>query len=357
MASTIDFSALTLNTEEARSSSEVVFKKTLLSPQLEQIHAVQTGVEMDRYIPILGSYGAIGKVDPGSCSVNSINQQIPVSQKTWTPKLISGRFSHCQADIPNLLKFWKKARIAAGTWEDVDNEMMAFIEDRIVDAIYQSMLRITSFANTSASPVGDGTGDELLTAGSDKALLNMLNGIWPQIIADQAGAAEGFRYALTKNNEASKTAQEALGEDYAINAMTELYNNIAPEAFDGNLVFQMTRRMYNNYLDTMKKASMSFTLEFAKNGTNELTFYGIPIIVRHDWDRNIRQFHDLGATYYLPNRILLTDIANIPIGTSDTESLTTLDSFYDRKDKTHYVDFAYKIDAKLLLDSQYAVAY
>ena len=114
MGSIIDFSSLTLNTEEARDVSEVVFEATFEGKILNQVHAIQTGIEMDRFIPFLGGYGLVGKADPGGCDVNAISATIPTSQKTWGPKLISGRLTHCQADIPDLLKFWKKAAKAAG---------------------------------------------------------------------------------------------------------------------------------------------------------------------------------------------------------------------------------------------------
>ena len=154
MASVIDLSSLTLNSEEARSLSETIQEKLYAKPELNQVHQVMTGVEQDKYIPILGKYGLIGKIDPGSCGVNDETGTIPVSEKQWTPKLISGRLTHCQANLPDLIKFWKKARIAANTWEEVDNEMLAFIFDRLTDALLESILRITEFGDTAAEVVG-----------------------------------------------------------------------------------------------------------------------------------------------------------------------------------------------------------
>ncbi|MFO7864019.1 MAG: hypothetical protein R6U85_08480 [Salinivirgaceae bacterium] len=358
MSSIVDFSALTLNTEEARTSAEMVFEKAYKNPLLEQSHAVQEGVEMDKFIPVLGRYPEMGKIDPGGCDVNSVTSQIPVSQLKWEPKLVSGRLTHCQSDVPSLLKAWKKSRIAAGTWEEVDNEMMAFIEDRLSDALYRSILRISSFGDTDASPVGDTTGNEELTAGTDKDLFSMLDGLWKQIFTDQAsGTPKATRVTISENSEATKSAQLSLADDAAMDAMEEMYNNIAPEAMDGSIVFQMTRSMYNNYLASLKKTSANFTLERIENGHSNVAFYGIPIVVRYDWDRNIKQFQDLGTTYHLPHRIILADINTIPLGTSDEGSLTNLDSFYDKTNKKHYIDFAYKIDVKALLLNEMAVAY
>src|SRR6056297_2796021 len=98
MASKIDFSTLNLNEEEARMTSELVFERTYKRPELTDVHMIQTGVEMDKYIPILGQFGLVGQVDPGSCSTNSETSQIPTSEKQWELKLVSYRMAHCQDD-------------------------------------------------------------------------------------------------------------------------------------------------------------------------------------------------------------------------------------------------------------------
>lgn len=356
MASVIDFSSLTLNSEEARSLSETVQEKLYAKPELNQVHNVMTGVEQDKYIPILGKYGLIGKIDPGSCGVNDETGTIPVSQKQWTPKLISGRLTHCQANLPDLLKFWKKARIAVNTWEEVDNEMLAFIFDRLTDALLESILRITEFGDTSAEVVGSGG---YLTAGTTKTYFNMLNGMWQQIFTDQALATPlSYRYTITENAGGDKATQLALADNKALLVFRDLYENADTRIFEsGTPVFQVTKSLLDNWQNFLEDKSLVFMLNRAEEGASRFTYRGIPIVERKFWDRMIRTYHDLSDTYYLPHRAILTDISNIPIGTSDEESLTSLDSFYDKTDKAHYIDFAYKIDQKNLEESQLAVAY
>ena len=94
-----------------------------------------------------------------------------------------------------------------------------------------------------------------------------------------------------------------------------------------------------------------------EEGTSRDTYRGIPIIVREDWDRNIRTYFDNGTTYLDPHRMILTDINNIPIGTLSEDDLKSLDMFYEKKDKTHYIDTAMTLDAKLLEEYMIAVAY
>lgn len=355
MAAKIDLSSLTLNNEEARETSQLVFEKTYARPEIAKVHNVMTGVDMDRYIPILGQFGLVGKVDPGSCSVNTETGQIPVSQKTWTPKKVSFRLAHCQDDINDKLKFWKKAMIAKNLWEDVDDEMMAFITDMAIEATTQSILRIADFGDTDAEVVASGG---YLTAGTTKTYFNMLDGLWKQIFTDQAGSALAHRYEITENGVGTKVDQLNLAADRALQAFRDMYNSIDPRAFEGsNLVFMVTRSLFNNWQDFLEDKSLFFMLTQAEKGATKWSYRGIPVIVRHDWERLIRSYHDLSTTYYLPHRAVLVDINNIPIGTSDEESMSTLDSFYDKTDKTWYMDVAYKLDVKLLLEYELACAY
>lgn len=356
MAALIDFSTLTLNTEEARSLAECIQEQLYAKPELARVHEVMTGVEADKFIPILGKYGLVGKAAPGSCANNDITAQIPTSQKQWAPKLISGKLAHCQEDLPNLLKFWKKSRIAANTWEEVDNEMMAFINDRVSDVVLESIFRHTEFGDTAADVVANGGH---LKAGTDKTYFNVINGMFKQIFTDQAlGAnAKSYYYTIQENAYATKGEQLNLASDRALQIFRSLYNNADSRLFEGNApVFQVTKSIFDNWQDYMEDKSAVFQLDRLEKGSTTWAYRGIPIVVRSDWDRTIRAYFDEGTTYYLPHRAILTDIANIPIGTSDSESLSELRSWYSQDDEKHYIKFAYKIDQKNLQEELMAVA-
>lgn len=352
----VNYDALTLNAEEARSTSECIFEQVYNKPEIANIHAIQTGVDIDRYIPIFGQLGMVGQADPGSCGVNVASNTIPTSQKKWEPKLVSFRLEHCEDFLPDLIKFWKKARQAAGRWEEVNNEEMAFITDKALDATVESIIRLADFGNKTISAFGDNTGDQTLTAGTDKKYFNVINGMWQQVFAD--AGVKSYRYTIDENAGATKNAQTTLAPDRALQVFRNLYNNIDPRAFNGqNLVYQISKSLFNNWQDMMEDKSMVFMLTRTEQGSSTWQYRGIPIIVRDDWDRIIRTNFDNGTTYALPNRAILADINNIPIGTSDTESMKSFRSFYDFKAKTHYIDVAYRIDQKNLLEYNIASAY
>ena len=231
----IDLSGLTLNPEEARLASQAVFEKTFMKQELQNIHGIQTGITMQTQIPFLGKFSPFLLDDPGACGVNTVNQDITTSQKYWTPALLSGRLPHCQGDLSDSLwKMWRaQAKANPDYWETVDNEQLAFLEDRVVDALYEDILLKTFFGDTAADvfPTGD------LTPGTTVGLFTPFDGIWKQILAGVT-ATTVYRHTIAENALATYALQLALGADTAINAMRDLYNNADARVFKSMPVFQ-----------------------------------------------------------------------------------------------------------------------
>ena len=356
MGAFVDFSGLTLNPEEARASADLIFEAFKNKPELAQAHQVMTGVRMDKFIPILGHRPLVGKIDAGSCSNNDITDGIPVSQKRWTPEMISARLINCQDDLPALIKFWRNKQKSIDYRSEIDNEYQAYVMDDTLNALTESALRLASFGDPNEDTFANNGN---LTNGTDKAYFTPIKGIWAQVITDQALPTPlTYRYTITENSGISKAAQLALAADTGLNVLRNLYNNIDSRAFKmQNLAYQMTRSLFNNWQDFMEDKSLVFMLDRTEQGSTKWMYRGIPIIVREDWDDTIRTYYDNGTTYYLPHRAWLTSINNIPIGTLDSSSLAELKSHFDLTTEKHYIKFAYNIDAKILLEYAFASAY
>src|SRR5574344_1531731 len=222
MASLIDTADLTLNEQEALNVSEAVFESVYTKPVIESAHQVMTGIQMKTQIPFFGLMGLVGKVSSG-CTPNASAEKVNLTEKYWDPALIDFRLTHCQGDIAQLYKMWKRSREAAKTWEEVDNAQMAFITDRGVDATTEAILRISSFGDKLADNVADGGA---LTAGVDPTFFTMINGIWQQIFA----SATIKRYTIDENALATEAAQLSLASDRALQVFRSLYNNIDSRA-------------------------------------------------------------------------------------------------------------------------------
>lgn len=350
-----NFTNLTLNAEEAYSDSELIKVNPYITPEVQTVHAVQTGVIMDKYIPILGQFEDIGLADPKSCGVNTLTDAFPVSQKKWEPKLFSARIPICIDDLPALFKAWREAMIASKRWENIDNPLKQFVLDRAQQAVTRAIVRIADFSDTDAAVVGSGGN---FTAGTTVGLFNVIDGMWKQIINDDALATPLiYRHTIDENTKATKAEQLALAETTAYNVFDALVVNLPAEAMGGTNVIQCTKSLWDNWVRYVENKAGAYRPELMQDGMTKETFRGFQLRVRPDWDRLIRKYHDLGTTYYLPHRAIITDLNNIPVGTSDTQSFSSLDAFYDKTDKKYYIDVAWREDMKLLQENSIAVAY
>lgn len=347
-------SGLTLNIEEATQDSDLIKVNPYLNPEVATVHGIQTGIQQDKYIPILGQLEDIGLVDPGTCGVNTYTGNFPVSEKTWTPKTISQRIPICADEIPAKLKFWRDEQKIIGRWDNISNPLKQYVLDLTGQAVSRAIIRIAEFGDTAAAVVGSGG---YLTAGTTPGLFTMLSGMWKQIFTDGAGSGLIPRYTIDENAAVSKGLQMALASDRAYQTFAYLTENLAPEALSGNNIIQCTKTLWDNWVRYIEDKAGAYKPEIMQDGTSKYSFRGYTIKVRPDWDRLIRKYHDLGDTYYLPHRAIITDINNIPIGTRDTESFTALDAFYDKVTKKIYVDVAWNEDCKVLQEVNMAVAY
>ncbi len=354
MASEINLSGLTINEQEALSASEAVFTKAFMKPELESVHNVMTGIQMKTQIPIYGRFGITGQKSLGSCNVNAETVSSVASEKFWDPELINSRFSHCQEQIDQLFKMWKRNSSALKTWDTMDPGQEEFLVDLTTDALMESILRITSFGDESGTAVASGGN---IKDGIDILYFTMLNGLWKQLFSAVAGGTT-TRYQITENGAATEAQQFALASDRALKVFRNLYENIDTRAFrDGVLVFEVTNSILLNWQSFLEDKSLMFILDRTEEGATKYQYRGIPIIVRYDWTNNLKSYFDTGTKLHLPNRAILGPISNVPVGTSDESNLSDMNMFYDPVTKKLLTDTAYYIDCKLVENFMTAVAY
>lgn len=342
---------LTFNAEEARSNAEIVFTNPYYSPDLALIHGIQTGIMMDKFIPILGQIDDIGRIDPGNCGINEDTAAFAASQKKWEPKLISGRYTICVDDLPKLMKFWSESPQVKSRWEQISNPAKQYIIDTVTNAIQRSIIRISEFGDTNAA-TGTDAGD--LTTGTTVGLFTILNGMWKQLIDEESTTRI---VSITENSAATKEEQMALASDTAYKVFKGLLEGISPEGEMNEMTIQCTKSLYDNWVSYVENKSGAYRPELLTDGTTKDTFRGKQIVVRKDWDRLIKKYYDNGTTLYLPHRAIYCDKNIIPIGTRDTDSFKSLDSYYDRVSKKVLIDYAYSIDCKVLVPEYVAAAY
>lgn len=350
MASLIDISALTLNTEEAKEIGKLIIEKAFVQGELAEIHDIETGVLYDMQIPFAGQIADSLKLASG-CTPNA-GSGVVMTEKVWTPKIYDSRWTHCAADLNKLFKLFQKAqRINPDFYDRISSQEMGVIYALIEQMIKTNLPNKVWFSDTAADDV-DGAG--VFTSGTDLDLWNVIDGLFKQIFAD----GDIPVVTISANAGLSYVAQ-ALSAGDGLATLTAMANAADSRLLqDGGAKFLVTRSIADNYKDSLRSNTLGAGfLEVVENGKPRLYFDGYEVVTMHEWDRTIRAHQDNAVTWNLPHRAVFTTPENIPVATLSTDDLSTLDSFYDRTLKSNIVDVAFSLDAKHLESYMTVAAY
>ena len=364
MASKIDVSALTINTDEAREIGKAIMEKVLVVGKLAQYHEIQTGIEYDTQIPFVGTLGMVGKAITGCGTPGSANS-IPLTEKKWEPKRIGDRLEHCETDLNALLKiFQNRKRTTPEFYNQIDSEAMGVVIARAETALEQMLERLAWFGDTAADiDANGGVYSDALAA--DMPYYTPLNGLWKQIFAE---IPNGNKYHVNVDvNEGASYADQKLGPDdlddgYARDLFKQMINkrdSRFKQAVEMGVdqVIHATSALVENYVNWLEDKSLAFTLDRAEDGTlASIKYRNTTIIARYDWDVHIAKQDD-GTVINHPHRALLTTKENIPFGTPSEEELMNIKSFYDDYHEVNVIRFVDLFDVKFLENYMAVAAY
>jgi hypothetical protein len=351
MASLINVSSLTINPEEAREISQLIIQKAFAQGVLSESHAVETGILYKTQIPFAGNISDSLKKASG-CTPNA-GTGVAMTQKYWEPEIFDSRWIHCAGDLNKLFKLFQKAsRINPDFYDKIGSEELGLIVALIDQMLLGALPTKIWFSDKAADDI---TGGGVFKNGTDLDLYNVIDGIWKQVFAE-INSGDANYVAITQNAGASYALQ-ALPADSAVTYLGSVFDaSDSRLRQDPNAMFYVTRSVADNFRKTLRTKTLGAGfIEVTEGGRSTLLFEGYKVMVRDDWDRDIKALFDNGTTVDKPHRILFTTPENLPIATLSTDDLTTLDSFYDRTLKSNIVDVAFSLDAKFL-ESYMAVA-
>lgn len=340
----INAESLTLNPREAETVSEVIFKRIYNDSDLAEYHEMETGIDVKTQIAFAGRLGLLGKKTTG-CTPNEAGG-FELTEKYWTPVLEDFRLKHCQADMPALLKLFRKSqRINPDFFDAVGTQEFGVIISAVEVAMLENMHRKIWFNDTTAKTIAD---SGVFTNGTDLGYFNSFDGLFKQIFIEVPSNAAN-RIAISANAGANYAGQ-VLAEDAALGIFEKMVTAADERLVSAEDSFILaTRSLADNYRATLRNKNLgSGFLEVVEEGRPKLYFDGIEVKVRYDWDRYIKTYQDNGTKWNLPHRAVFTTKSNIPVGTLSEEDLTKLDVFYDKTLKTNIMDAAYTLDAKHL---------
>lgn len=195
-------------------------------------------------------------------------------------------------------------------------------------------------------PVNDGG---IITAGVDTDYFDLIDGYWKQLSV-AVSSESALVIAVAANAKTTKAEQlSAMDADAAYALLSSMYYAAPIEMRgSGKMRFLVTQSVADAYQQYLIGKGIESTYKNLVDGVPALKFLGVDVVPMPIWDKMIRSYNDLGATYYKPHRALLIEQANLAIGTPSEEAYGAFDIWFDKTSRKNYVLIKDKFDAKLL---------
>lgn len=334
--------------------NNAIFEEYVRDENFAQHHTVFTEIRNGQLVPIIDArpdYGFL-KVSQGNCETNSCEYNSTSTTKKWSPVDYDCRLELCKQDLEcDFRKFWG---MRCNDFDNMDDAFMRFLADKILESHNASQWRIAYF-------------DDAESADAEYAGVNGLFKQWLEIVENPANGGQLF--PIPENEGATIPEQMNLQPDRAYQLFKAMYNwasmnNTRLLSIPG-IHFDVTPELAHNYLGWLmenKEVNCCFSatdgVTSSRYSIDNLNYLGIPIVIRHEWSNIIRWAQEQAGADNLdrPHRAVLTYTNNKPVGTCDMDSFRDFDMFYEKKDKKIYIDVATSIDAKVLINSDFAIA-
>lgn len=329
----MNFSQFTVDNGAIRDLGELLFLTVFNDPEIERVLTISTGVYNGQKLGYIDDMGDVGKNKSG-CSPTYDNINITGVEKEWAlgPWQIAKHI--CYTELENTI-----AKYSLNTGTEIAyladtpywNEVLVPLLQR---AMVEMFWRIAWFGDTDAKNVAD---SGLLTAGVDKTLFTMADGLWKRLKAITATNAHQLT-TIAANAATSYAAQKAgiRQEGVAIGIVDDMLSDADSRIFDKeDHAIMMTNSLFKALRNDVKRLhNLQLEVEHVTSGIQLSRYDGHEIIVLDIWDRMIKKYEDNGTSLNCPHRAILTSPQNLFAGTTDKELIADLSVTFN--DETRY---------------------
>lgn len=335
---------------------ELILEPTINAPDLNQILTITDGIKADMEILFAKRFSKVTHLDTG-CGTTASTPGMPVEKLKWSPKALEAWIKECAADFEGTFMAWglgvgykrhdlqeASIKIKSGISDtpQLRNYWNEFVQDSMEQAIRDDIFRIGFFAETTMSTA------KLTTATAEEvANYNMLNGLWPQIIA--LGTADPKVRAYTIDANTADGQELADGESRTIfrKLIVGADRRLLSGVF-GQPVIMATQSIIDNWSDYRESKDLETSFQLMETGIVGPKFRNIPIIPRPEWDETLMADFNKAGVVNLPHRAVLTTQANLQLGFDSYDAATQVMSWFNPETKYTHMRGNWKMDAKVM---------
>jgi hypothetical protein len=317
-------------TYNGKETTDIFINPSIMTPEVQSLFTVLPGVKSSQQLSLLSAPTKIVKAYSG-CSETwtATGAKTSVTNRTLTTAEMEVRLDWCKDDFDNTIL---ENLLASGTGaNDATPQVKSLIQNIVLDGMRQDNFRMLSFGSTSGG-----------------VYYNPYNGLWPTLIAGES------TYEVTKVDSISALNQtvgtRALDYFQALFEESPIY---LKQMAVNEKAFYVTGNVYDNYLKTLETLNSSEGgWKATQDGILRPSYRGIPIYGFYEWDNWI-EADTLGNN----TRILYTTPKNHVVGTEKLTDSKGLSIWYEKKDRTVYVDAQFKMGYQYRHDALQAISY
>lgn len=358
-------SQLTKDNGAIRDLRDLLVMEVFQMPAFEQFFTTVANAQQGEKLGWLGQMENIGWAADKTC--NPIYRKLAqdFAEKEWDLGRWSVPAEWCADDFMGTIAEYALKQgtdIADLTGTDI---MDVVIYPALQDAFFKMYHRIVWFGDKSANNVGSGGN---ISAGVDKTLFTMTDGLWKRLFA-VAAANAGQRTTIEANTESSASAQKsslyaegaaiAIFEDIIMNADSRIAGlpNAAIYCTD-SLAKALSRDLMKVYKQQLSWQQVESGVEGATlNGVRTTEFEGFKILSMDMWDRMILEFENNGTKLNLPHRAFYGSPSQLLVGTPANQIMSDISIFYDQKSRTVHEYAEGRLGTLIGQDELFHIAY
>ena len=359
MATTLDITSLGINPKEPGSIGEFIIQEVIQQPAISKVHRMWDGITMGQKIYFTEGMGKTGIAD-ASCTRPTSGAKGSITEKEVYPKPIGDTFINCQAEFDSLFKaYYDKITSYNQRFDISGSDEEKLVIAMIEDSLSKSILRHAWFGDTAAAAATSSLSG-LITAG-DAKFYNVIDGFWKQIFAGVT-ATDIARVTISKNTQTTKANQLALAAGESVTIFDAMWGAASPRLkADATAMMLVSGSIFENYRQYLVSKGIVYDINVMQNGLRSLKWNNLEVVdMSTVWDIDLyADFVDntTNNAYYLPNRALLVNPDTIPVFTLNTNDLTSIESWYEQKERQNYTSYGYTLDAKLGSAAKIVAAY
>lgn len=316
---------------DGQTSAEMFFRPSVQTPEFNALFTIEDRVLSKKQLNLVGNLRNIVQKYDG-CARPTPSSGIDITNRTLEVTELEVFLEQCKDTFEDSV-FEEVLKSGIDRNDIQGTQIESAIMNIVIDAMRRDNFDLVSFGEVGATGAA--------------AFLDKFNGLWTKLIAGVS------TYEVERIGGA--LGQDPLAADVALNRLRFMYET-SNKTLRGipNRVFAVTQSIYDNLLTSYESITSGSNLQFQllTDGTQSLTFRGVPVIPIIAWDDAIERY-ELSD----PHRILYTVKENHAVGLNVQSDDQKVGAWYERKDRQVYFEALYRLGYQYKHNLLQAIAY